>query len=336
MHEARRWRSLDIASPCLSRVSEVVTYLGSLSETLMMDSLTVGPMGRTVLVVDDSSVVSNPTGPPPMADFTAARSLFRKMNVRPAVLHVDTYPVAFSPTIFSQHLTTLEVYTGNHYTHLPDVVEWHQILSHTSQLARLCLWSPRHRGVTNGNLPTTITIKLFALEHLELSGAFITLSSLFVESPLPRLDYLLLDFLGVSIDIPGQLARFGLVSPALTQLYIGSMSFNPQSSGGEANKWGKAFRSLGSLQTLTLAEMEWREAANALWQLRELSDESFHVELREIWDMDMGELSLLLEIYGDSSVVQVTDCLEGKPGPCVDSNHSTRCSCEAGSNCECW
>ncbi|KAG8727128.1 hypothetical protein FRC12_022787, partial [Ceratobasidium sp. 428] len=110
------------------------------------------------------------------------------------------------------------------------------------------------------------------------------------------------------------------------------MSFNSQSSSGEANKWGKAFRSLDSLQTLTLAEMEWREAANALWQLRELSDESFHVDLREIWNMDMGELSLLLEIYGDSSVVQVTDCLEGKPGPCVESNHSSRCSCEAGSN----
>ncbi|KAG8718708.1 hypothetical protein FRC09_012226 [Ceratobasidium sp. 395] len=76
------------------------------------------------------------------------------------------------------------------------------------------------------------------------------------------------------------------------------MSFSLQYSRGEADKWGNAFRSLGSLQTLTLAEMEWREAANALRHLRGLSYESFHVELREIWDMDMSELNLLLEIYG--------------------------------------
>ncbi|KAG9128096.1 hypothetical protein FRC07_004990 [Ceratobasidium sp. 392] len=160
-----------------------------------------------------------------------------------------------------------------------------------------------------------MTLHLPSLEQLELSGAFIILSPLFTKSPLPRLNYLLLDFVGTSIDIPQQLFDFSLISTALTRVYVGSMCFSPDLSGSA--RWEKAFRSLRFLKALILAEIEWREVVVALTQLGKIPHEPLRVELKEIWDIDMDQFNQLLDEFDNSLVVEVVDCVVGKSGRCV-------------------
>ncbi|KAG9086726.1 hypothetical protein FRC06_002963 [Ceratobasidium sp. 370] len=288
-------------------------------------------MGQTVLAIDDDSIVSNPAPStlPPVANPISARSLFQSMNVKPAALYVDTYPVAFSPIIFSPHLTTLEVFAGNYHTYLPNTNEWHQILSHTPQLIRLCLWSPRHQSINAVDLSTYAPLHLPDLEDLELTGAFILIGPLFTKSHLPMLRYLRLDCLDAPIDIPRQLAQFGPISPALARLYVGSMSFNP--SFVASMRWAKAFRSMNSLRVLTLAEVEWREVMIALEELEKVPHGLLCVELKEIWDLDASTLRELLEFSDGLPAVEVIDCLDAHGGRCTNSDHYP-CSSETGSN----
>ncbi|KAG8684971.1 hypothetical protein FRC08_013381 [Ceratobasidium sp. 394] len=331
MQNVSRWRSANIAFSCISSTSRIVKRLGNLSETLLLDRLIIGPMGQTTLAIDDGSIVSNPlpSMQAPAADPTFARLLFQSMNVMPAALYVDTYPVAFSPIIFSSHLTVLEVFCGNYHTDLPDTTTWHQILSHTPQLVRLRLWSPYHPAVEAIDLSASVPLHLPGLEYLELTGTFIILSPLFTKSPLPMLRYLRLDCLDEPADIPRQLAEFGPISPALTGLYVGSMCFSATLA--RSMRWTKAFRSMRSLEVLTLADIEWREVMVALEELEEISHGLSRVELKEIWDVDMDALDELLENRDGLPAIEIIDCLDAHHGRCTDSDHYP-CSSESGSN----
>ncbi|KAG8734993.1 hypothetical protein FRC10_011098 [Ceratobasidium sp. 414] len=332
MQKILRWRSLNLAFSCISSACRILKVLGDLSEPLLLDSLTIGPMGQTVLAIDDDSIISDPAPSmvPPAADSTFARSLFQSMNVKPAALYVDTYPVPFSPIIFSPHLTVLEVFAGNYHTHLLDTNEWHQILSHTPQLTRLRLWSPRHQVVEVADLSASVPLQLPDLEHLELTGAFIIVSPLFTKSLLPMLQYLRLDCLYGPIDIPRQLAEFGPISPALTWLCVGSMCFSLTLA--DSMRWEKAFQSMNSLRVLTFAEVEWLEVAVALEELEGIPHELLRVELKEIWDLDTGALNKLLEFSdGRLPAVEVIDCLDAHDGRCTNSDHYP-CYSETGSN----
>ncbi|KAG9085773.1 hypothetical protein FS749_004110 [Ceratobasidium sp. UAMH 11750] len=330
MQNVSRWRSANIAFSCISSACRIVKRLGDLSETLLLDRLIIGPMGQTTLAIDDGSIVSNRVPPmqPPAADPTLARLLFRSMNVKPVALYVDTYPVAFSPIIFSSHLTVLEVFGGNYHIHLPDPIEWHQILSHTPQLVRLRLWSPRHPAVEAVDLSASAPLHLPALEYLELTGAFIILNPLFTKSPLPMLRYLRLDCLDGPADIPRQLAEFGPISPALIGLYVGSMCFSTTLA--RSMRWTRAFRSMHSLEVITLVDMEWREVMIALEELEEISHGLSRVELKEIWDLDMDMLCELLENRDGLPAVELIDCFHAHHGRCTDDHYP--CSSESGSN----
>ncbi|KAG8678989.1 hypothetical protein FRC08_017307 [Ceratobasidium sp. 394] len=165
--ELHRWKSVDIAYSCVTDILDAVQFLSHPSDTVMLDSLTIGPMGQAALVVDDPFS--------PKTDPDTARSAFQKMNVRPAALRVDTYPIAFSPTVFSPHLTVLEVFTAGQYRDPPNLTEWKEILSCTPQLVFLRLWSARHLTFYYVNPPTLPLLHLPALRHLELSGAFVAL-----------------------------------------------------------------------------------------------------------------------------------------------------------------
>ncbi|KAG8710088.1 hypothetical protein FRC09_000307 [Ceratobasidium sp. 395] len=323
------WRSLEVALSSISKVSAVLEDFGQLSEPLVLDYFAITPTRQKVFIIDDGSrsAILTAQSPPP-GNPIAARSLFQEVNVKPTILHIDTYPIAFSPVIFSSHLTVLEVFSGSEYDHLPDInSDWDKILSHTPQLRRLCVWSPYQQEVNTHSILGSIAVDLPELEHLELTGIYIILGSLFTKSPLPKLNYILLDYLGRSTDIPQLLVGIGLVSPALTQLYVGSMCFNPELL--DSNRWANAFRSMGSLRTLTFAEVEWREAAIALKQLR---GTQMHVTLKKIWDINIGELSQLLECCGDLLVIELIDCLEGGCARCVE--YSRVCSSESGSSCK--
>ncbi|KAG9123303.1 hypothetical protein FRC07_015126 [Ceratobasidium sp. 392] len=329
-----RWRSLDIAFSCISYTSKVIEYLGDLRETVKLDSLTIGPMGRTSLLMDNSTVeASHPGTSFRFADPAEAKSLFEQINVQPSVLRIDTYPIAFSPVVFSPRLTELEVLTGNYHHHIPELDTWHEILLSTPQLVKLRLWSARHWGVDPARSLELSPLHLPDLDRLELSGAFIILSPLFTKSTLPMLDYLSLDFVGDSISIPQQLAKIAEVSPALTRLHVGSMSFSPDSF--NPLWWTKTFEAVRSLQILTLFELEWLEAASALTSLASAVPHTLsHVDLEGIWDIDRSTLAQLQAPDSGLPRINITNCAYNEPtNDCPNLDHSdTSCSCRSGSN----
>ncbi|KAG9085927.1 hypothetical protein FS749_004007 [Ceratobasidium sp. UAMH 11750] len=324
-----QWRSLNISSACISDTSEIIKSLGNLPETLLLDYLTIGPADQTIVVIDDGTVVSSPSGLFPLADSRVTRSLFGDMNVQPSILRVDTYPIAFSPIVFSPRLTVFEVFTGGHYTHIPDAKEWHEILSHTSQLVQLRLWSSRHRPFDPLD-PTRFTpLQLPCLQRLDLSGTYTMLCPLFTQSLLPQLDYLSLDFVGSPICMPQQLVEFASISPALTQLQVGSACFNPTPV--NSTGWAKAFRSMNLLQTLRFVETEWREIAVALEQLSAIPHNVTSIKLKGIWDLDVCALSQLLAPETGLPFVELVDCVDGPDGRCTNPETIGVCESESGS-----
>ncbi|KAG9088882.1 hypothetical protein FRC06_001803 [Ceratobasidium sp. 370] len=332
--EVLRWKSLDIAFSCISHTSKIIEYLGNLKETMHLNSLTIGPMGQGLLLIDDGTI-----GPTyrntvfKFADPTKAKSLLQPINVQPAILFIDTYPAAFSPILFSPRLTVLEIFTGNHHTHCPDPVEWHQILSSTPQLVKLHLWSSRHWEVNPVDSTAFSPLHLADLHRLELTGAFIVLSPLLIKSPLPMLDRLLLDFVGTSIIIPQELAGFASVSPAITQLYLGSMPF--RSGSVTSVWWTKAFESMPSLRSLTLFEVEWLEAAAALMQLTATPHKLSRIKLKGIWDIDPSMLARLQAPDSSLPPLEIIDCTNGQAAKCTNLDHvDTACSCDSGSSCK--
>ncbi|KAG8792826.1 hypothetical protein FRC12_004769 [Ceratobasidium sp. 428] len=326
--EVPRWRSLDIAFSCISHTSKVTQYLADLKETVHLDSLTIGPMGFVSLLIDDDTIGGTYPGTVfRSADPTQAKSLLQQTNIQPVALRIDTYPVAFSPIMFSHRLTRLEVFAGNYYTHSLDLNEWHQILSSTPQLVNLRLWSPRHWKIDLVESKMFMPLHLADLQVLELAGSFIILGPLFVKASLPMLDHLLLDSLGTSISVPQQVAEFASVSPALTRLHVGSVCFSPDSI--SSVWWTKAFESMHSLQALSLVEMEWLEAASALIQLASTSHRLSHIVLKGIWDIDPATLARLQAADSGLPPLEIIDCTTGQPARCVNLEHIAKgCDCD--------
>ncbi|KAG8718770.1 hypothetical protein FRC08_004391, partial [Ceratobasidium sp. 394] len=83
------WRSLNLSFCTMARVNQTIEFLGGLHNTLDLESLNIGPMGSTALIVGKVFDEFNPSGHS-LADPTAARALFQNLNVRPKVLRVDT------------------------------------------------------------------------------------------------------------------------------------------------------------------------------------------------------------------------------------------------------
>ncbi|KAG8738593.1 hypothetical protein FRC10_006664 [Ceratobasidium sp. 414] len=289
-------------------------------------------MGQGLLLIDDGTIGPIYRGTVfKFADPTKAKSLLQPINVQPAALFIDTYPVAFSPMLFSPRLTVLEIFTGNHHNHPPDPDEWHQILSSTPQLVTLRLWNSRHWEVVPVDATEFSPLHLADLHRLELTGAFIILSPLLTKSPLPMLDCLLLDFLGASIIIPQELAAFASVSPAVTQLSLGSMPFRPGS--GTSVWWTKSFESMTSLRLLMLFEVEWLEAAAALMQLTATPHKLSHIKLKGIWDIDASMLARLMAPDSGLPPLEIIDCTDGQQAKCTNLDHAdTACSCDSGSS----
>ncbi|KAG8718707.1 hypothetical protein FRC09_012225 [Ceratobasidium sp. 395] len=326
-----RWRSLNIALRSISSTSEIIKSLGDLPETLPLDCLSIDPIDQTLLVIDDGTVPAHVDGQISLADATTTRSLFQRMNVQPAMLRINTYPIAFSPVVFSSRLTVLEGFSGSHYTHPPNINEWHQILSHTPQLVQLRLWNSRHiRSFGPVDSSTLPPLQLPSLKYLELSGAFTVLSPLFTKFPLPELECLLLDCLGTHIYIPKQLSEFASVCPSLAQLHVGSACFNPKSTG--RMWWTRAFQQMRSLRALKFFEVEWREVELALLQLSSVSHSVVHIELDRIWDINMSTLGQLLAPGAGLPRVKFTDCADGQDGRCTKPEHTFMCESDSGSN----
>ncbi|KAG9073822.1 hypothetical protein FS749_014657 [Ceratobasidium sp. UAMH 11750] len=65
------WRSLNIAFCTMARINQALEFLGGLDNTLDLESLTIGPMGSTALIVDEISDEFNPSGHS-LADTTTA------------------------------------------------------------------------------------------------------------------------------------------------------------------------------------------------------------------------------------------------------------------------
>ncbi|KAF8596278.1 hypothetical protein BDV93DRAFT_528133 [Ceratobasidium sp. AG-I] len=286
-----RWKSLDVSLSCTCRVSKVLEFLGQRVETIYLDNLNIGPMGKTSLVLDDVSTgaSNNDAFPtlPPLADLHLAPPHFRKINVQPVRLRIDTYPLWHNVHIFSPRLTVLEVFLGAYLAYDPDHIEWHTILSSTPNLVELSLWDPHYGARRDTELPKEQKpAELRTLRTLKLSGRFIHVTELLAASPLPSLRYLLLDSIDTTIAVlPMHLSRIALVSPELSHVSIGSMPHIFKNV--NARGWAKAFRTLRtSLRELTFVEMEWLEIALALDQLSKRPHALSHLRIEGVWDME--------------------------------------------------
>lgn len=333
--QVHRWRSLDISFSCICRASKTLQFLGHLPETLHLDSLTIGPMGRANLVVDNANVRATTPHYPAVLDSILVPSYLRNSNVQPARLHVDTYPVFFNPHIFSPRLTLLEFFLGAHLAHDPDHVEWHTILSSVPNLAELSLWDHRYKGRRDIHLPQQRnTIELGNLKTLKLSGRFIHFVDMIVMSSLPSLRFLLLDSLDTAIaTLPMYLSKVALVSPALSHVSIGSMCHAPKDA--NVGSWAQAFRPLrATLRELTFVETEWREVLVALDQLISLPHTMSCLRLERVWDMETYDWDTLRQCDNGIPIVELVDCLDGSNGWCSNDLHEGFCESADGSNCE--
>ncbi|KAG8718771.1 hypothetical protein FRC08_004392 [Ceratobasidium sp. 394] len=111
-----------------------------------------------------------------------------------------------------------------------------------------------------------LPIELPALERLELSGAFVSLTNLFTTYSFPKLDYLLLNSLDPLDSICARLAAIASRSPALRQLNISS---------SDTSLWVPAAEHLPLLQEVTTFDMIWDSAILILIDFSELVTSSF-------------------------------------------------------------
>ncbi|KAG8709333.1 hypothetical protein FRC08_018392 [Ceratobasidium sp. 394] len=270
-------------------------------------------MGSATLVPNELTAASFARSE--FGDIELARLYLEKLNVTCKVLRIDTYPVGRSPILFSPRLTSLEVFTGGFYNYAIDLEDWAQILSQTPSLVhlRLVCFSHWHFGVQESvEAPSRLEIQLFALEKLELSGCFVSLASLFVGSSLPRLEYLLLNFLGRSGTVAPRLATIASVSPFIRQLSI---------SAG-LDEWSAAFQHLSRLQEITFFEMGWGSAMLALADLNN-HPSLLRVRLEQILDLDTLELDNIKSSRPGLPPIELIDCWDSDAeGPGSDGSES--------------
>ncbi|KAF8596279.1 hypothetical protein BDV93DRAFT_548416 [Ceratobasidium sp. AG-I] len=333
--QIHRWKSLDVSFSCTCRTSKVLEFLGKRTETVYLDSLIIGPMGRTSLVVDD--IAAN-NAVPPLVDLHLLPPYFRDINVQPTRLCVDTYPVRHNSHVFSSRLTVLEVFLGSYLGYDPDNIEWHHILSSTPNLVELNLWDPRLGARRDIELAKEQEpVELRSLNTLKLTGRFIHVTRLLATSPLPNLRYLVLDSLDTTITtLPAYLSKIALVSPILRYVRIGSMSYVPNDA--NAVSWTRAFQPLrASLNELVFVEMGWLEVALALNQLSKLPHVLSHLRIEGIWEMEPYDWTRLQSPGREMPTVEHINSGYGGAGWCKSrtssaSSWASSCRSEDRSN----
>ncbi|KAG8727686.1 hypothetical protein FRC12_022310 [Ceratobasidium sp. 428] len=273
-------------------------------------------MGRTIAVRNDGPHVMD------------TELIFRNIQVQPTLLRVDTFPVYPSP-VFSFRLTVFHFFSGTCPPYRLDLLEWQKILSATPNLVELSLWHPAHGDTAS--LPSPSPVNLLSLEKLKLTGLFVRLSGLFVQSQLPNLEILSLDSLDSSSALPQQITDIALVSPFLEHLRVGSMVFRPDNP--NPTRWVKPLRALGSLKKIEFFETEWNETTAILEWLDVLpSRPALHVQFERIYDIKLDDLDKK-ELTGYISSTELIDCVEGKSGRCNCPAEQSECQSEDGSNC---
>ncbi|KAF8599558.1 hypothetical protein BDV93DRAFT_525948 [Ceratobasidium sp. AG-I] len=312
--QAHRWRSLDISLSCTGRVSRALLFLTHSAEALHLDSLTVGPMGKSILA----------------NDYTIERLLLQKLNAQPTVLRIDNYFGFLCATMVSPRLTVLELFLGGDLKHQPDAIDWPLVLSTAPNLIELSLLESRHKHDPLLKYPEDrSSFELLNLRKLSLSGRFTQLCELFATSALPMLQHLSLDTLPPTTAIlPKHLASIASTSPQLSHVSVGSMPYAAKD--GNATWWEKAFQPLlPSLRELVFVEMEWREVAVALDSLTGLPHQLSLVRLEQIWDLQSYDWTRLYSSEIGMPTIETTNSVYGGVGWCrsqSDVDHA----CESG------
>ncbi|KAG8683346.1 hypothetical protein FRC09_016137, partial [Ceratobasidium sp. 395] len=247
--EVHRWRSLDIAFCDMYRITQILAFLGGdFCSTPHLESLTIGPMGSTMLI----SLQFPSYHPGPSPDITAARSLFEKLNVSCDILRIDMCPIAFSPTLFSSRLTFLEVSTESRCSDDADFEQWRKILSRTPNLIHLRLkgFQRLAASIDIGHSTNISLLELPFLEKLELAGAFTELFPYLGKISFPKLEFLALDSFGKPRVVGDLLASIVIWTlPPIHYLSI---------SAGD-NQWGAILQTFHLLEQVTLLEMQWED-----------------------------------------------------------------------------
>ncbi|KAG8702232.1 hypothetical protein FRC08_003620 [Ceratobasidium sp. 394] len=310
--ESHRWRSLDLAFCTMRRVDQILEFLGAPHVTLHLESLTIGPMGSTSLIPGEGVIDGSGTAAPLMTSDNT-QTLFQNLNVRCQVLCTDTYPVCVSPVLFSPCLTVLEVFSGSYYNHAVRIQEWGQILSLTPNLIHLRLVGFRHwlrnDGAVNPPPAEYVPVQLPSLERLELSGAFILITDLFNKSTYPRLEYLLLDALDRTAQVPARLGIISRRSPSLRRLSISCKA---------VPRWQPRFSWMKLLQEVTFFEMTWDDIRAVIESFQGLESLE-RVRLERIWDLDL-----------DSRMLSHTDLYRLPPIELIN------CLSQSVLQCECY
>ncbi|KAF8606007.1 hypothetical protein BDV93DRAFT_521327 [Ceratobasidium sp. AG-I] len=300
----KRWRSLDLGFYCVCRTYDAMSFLWQLPETLQLGSLTIGPMGRTAFLFDDG-----------MGNYDVALTLFRKMNVIPTILRVDSYPISAESGVFSTHLTVLEVFAGplpeSRPKDLPDTPAWRAVLLASPNLVSIKLWQPSGlRDLIQASEPLGLQgrVELLSLVQLELSGAFVGLSNLFCESSLPKLRSLRIDSIPSARNAPRAITTIAAAAPCLKDLTVSSGPI-------DASEWENVVYHLDSLRKVTFIEMKWNTVSEVLRALTPLcqTGDLRCIQLQKVWDLEPYLWSRLNAGDGIAPDVSFVDCIDAQP-----------------------
>ncbi|KAF8599570.1 hypothetical protein BDV93DRAFT_525962 [Ceratobasidium sp. AG-I] len=316
--QAHRWRSLEISLSCTCRVSKALLFLAHSGEAIHLKSLTIGPMGRSVLAYDHE----------------IDRSLIQELNTQPSILRIDNHFGFLCAAMVSPRLTVLELFLGGELKHQPDAIDWPLVLSTAPNLVELSLLEGRHQyDPLLKYVENQSSIGLLKLRKLSLSGRFTQLCELFAAFPLPMLQYLSLDtFHPTTAILPKHLATIASTSPQLSHVSMGSMPYAVKD--GNATWWEKAFQSLlPSLRELVFVETEWREVAVALDSLTGLPHKLSLVRLEQIWDLQPYDWTRLYSSEIGMPDIENVNGVYGGVGWCrSQSDVGHPCASEAQSN----
>ncbi|KAG8743203.1 hypothetical protein FRC10_000274 [Ceratobasidium sp. 414] len=235
-----RWRSLDISFWCGFCMEETMAFLGCLEQNLKLDSLTVGPMGKTAFFPGLEFDAKHP-GP------------FGALKIEPTMLRVDSYRFAAECAVFSTRLTTIEMFSVPDVDGPPTHELWGDILTSTPNLMSLTLWHQTPRGTFLDRVPerwSKTPILLPSLRYLSLSTSYLEIMLLLAYSLLPKLEHLRIDS-SSSKNLPLYIGRLAAVAPCLSNL---AMSF-PRTR-YSTSRWNETFEKFQSLRHLTFFEMD--------------------------------------------------------------------------------
>ncbi|KAG8737284.1 hypothetical protein FRC10_008374 [Ceratobasidium sp. 414] len=274
-HHVRRWRSLDISFWCVHCMRDIMAFLGSLPEPIELDSLTIGPMGNATLSWPDEAFLTIP-------EHLVSQ---RELNIQPAVLRMDSYPIDCLAISLSARLTTMVILSEPIEESVNINMEnalyhrWGSILCSTPNLVSLTLWHSCPRGTFLDSVPegwAEDSVPLLSLQYLNLSNRYVELCLLLACSPLPNLKNLTIDS-SDGKNVPLYVGKLAAVAPLLSSLAI-SYPGKPHAS---SQPWHEAFQKLQSLQQLTLSEME-ESAATGILTLGNLPETLSNVWLERI------------------------------------------------------